>query len=65
MAEETTKKNAPSALPGFFSWVRPALTTRRTLKTWTRCCVALAAVLILMVDDKTLSSMGQAGFFAA
>lgn len=50
---------------GFFSWIRPALKTKRTLKTWFRCCVALAATLTLMVVNPSLKNMGQAGFFAA
>lgn len=51
--------------PTLLSWVLPALKSRRTLKTWIRCCIAFAATLILMVSNKTLASMGQAGFFAA
>ncbi|KAF5376953.1 hypothetical protein D9615_007250 [Tricholomella constricta] len=51
--------------PGFFSWILPALKSRRTLKTWIRCCIALAATLVLMVANKTLTNMGQAAFFAA
>ncbi|KAG5725819.1 hypothetical protein E4T56_gene2441 [Termitomyces sp. T112] len=56
---------AHNKTPGFFSWVLPALKTPRILKTWIRCCVALAAALILMVCHRTLDNMGQAGFFAA
>ncbi|KAG6828854.1 hypothetical protein H0H92_006561 [Tricholoma furcatifolium] len=54
---------APKA-PGPFSWVLPALKTPRIVKTWIRCCVTLAATLILMVSTKGLDNMGQAGFFA-
>ncbi|TFK38741.1 hypothetical protein BDQ12DRAFT_712685 [Crucibulum laeve] len=50
---------------GFFSWVVPGLKNRRTLKTWVRCTVVVAVTLILMVDNMTLNTMGQAGFFAA
>lgn len=35
------------------------------MKTWLRCCVALTATLVLMVDKKTSLNMGQASFFAA
>ncbi|KAG6826906.1 hypothetical protein H0H93_016017, partial [Arthromyces matolae] len=41
------------------------LKTPRTIKTWIRCCVALAAALILMVTRRSLNNMGQAGFFVA
>lgn len=51
--------------PGFFSWIGPAFKSRRTMKTWFRCCVALTATLVLMVDKKTSLNMGQASFFAA
>ncbi|RDB27383.1 Uncharacterized protein C57A7.05 [Hypsizygus marmoreus] len=51
--------------PGFFSWVIPAFKSRRTLKTWIRCCTALAASLVLMVVNKSLVNMGQAAFFAS
>ncbi|KAF8060806.1 hypothetical protein FPV67DRAFT_1673642 [Lyophyllum atratum] len=49
----------------FFSWVVPGLKSPRILKAWIRCCIALAATMVLMVDNKTLNNMGQAAFFAA
>jgi hypothetical protein len=52
------------AQQGFFSWVKPAFQNKRTLKTWIRCCVALAATLVLMVSTKPSNTMGQAAFFA-
>ncbi|KAG6901993.1 hypothetical protein C0995_005793 [Termitomyces sp. Mi166 len=58
-----TKKVPAHETPGFFSWILPALKKPRVIKTWIRCCVALAASLILMVSNRTLDSMGQAGFF--
>ncbi|KAJ7083884.1 hypothetical protein C8R44DRAFT_862351 [Mycena epipterygia] len=62
--DESVAKTAAAA-PGFFSWVLPAVRTRRTLKTWLRCVLALAGAMTLLVDNATLNSMGQAGFFAA
>ncbi|KAG5654141.1 hypothetical protein H0H81_006852 [Sphagnurus paluster] len=59
------KSPLPTQAPGFFSWILPALRSRRTVKTWIRCCIALSASLILMVSRKTLDNMGQAAFFAA
>ncbi|KAJ7093436.1 hypothetical protein B0H15DRAFT_832325 [Mycena belliarum] len=50
---------------GLFAWVGPAVKKRRMLKTWLRCVLALAASLILLVNQETLTTMGQAGFFAA
>ncbi|KAG6910622.1 hypothetical protein DXG01_009131 [Tephrocybe rancida] len=61
----SSKTSQTPKTPGFFSWILPALKTPRTVKTWIRCCVALAATLILMVSRHTLINMGQAGFFAA
>ncbi|KAG6889035.1 hypothetical protein C0992_006603 [Termitomyces sp. T32_za158] len=63
----TATSQVPKAhkTPGFFSWILPALKNPGTLKTLVRCCAALAATLILMVSNRTLDSMGQAGFFAA
>ena len=49
--------------PGAFSWVMPALRSRRTMKTWIRCCIALAATLVLMVSRRTSNTMGQTSFF--
>ncbi|KAL1742634.1 hypothetical protein HDZ31DRAFT_42783 [Schizophyllum fasciatum] len=46
-------------------WLMPALKNRRTLKTWARCTLVLFAALVLLVDQDTLATMGQAGFFAA
>ncbi|KAJ7259813.1 hypothetical protein C8J57DRAFT_1339211 [Mycena rebaudengoi] len=51
--------------PGPFSWILPALKTRRTRKTWLRCVLVLAASMVLLVDSRTLNNMGQAGFFVA
>ncbi|KAI5832414.1 hypothetical protein K523DRAFT_344860 [Schizophyllum commune Tattone D] len=48
-----------------FPWLLPALKNRRTLKTWARCTIVLLAAMILLVDQDTLATMGQAGFFAA
>ncbi|KAG6885510.1 hypothetical protein C0993_000760 [Termitomyces sp. T159_Od127] len=63
----TATNRVPQAhkTPGFFSWILPALRTPRTLKTLVRCCAALAAALVLMVSNRTLDNMGQAGFFTA
>ncbi|KAF8152843.1 hypothetical protein K438DRAFT_1863917 [Mycena galopus ATCC 62051] len=55
----------PQGPPGLFSWVGPALRNKRMLKTWLRCVLASAAAIILLVDKATLTTMGQAGFFAA
>ncbi|KAJ6613973.1 hypothetical protein B0H10DRAFT_2436246 [Mycena sp. CBHHK59/15] len=54
-----------TADPGQFAWVLPALKTPRTLKTWLRCVLATVAAMVLLVDNASLNSMGQAGFFAA
>ncbi|KAF8168489.1 hypothetical protein B0H34DRAFT_816566 [Crassisporium funariophilum] len=64
---ETIPKNPrrKSAKEGYFSWLGPAIRSRRTLKTWFRCCVAVAVTMILLVDNSTSLSMGQAAFFAA
>ncbi|KAF8638679.1 hypothetical protein AX17_002024 [Amanita inopinata Kibby_2008] len=64
---EDMKKQAGSkfVLCGFLEWLRPALKSRRMMKTWIRCCVALAAVMILLVDNSTLRSTGQVAFLAA
>ncbi|KAF8179112.1 hypothetical protein BJ912DRAFT_1128563, partial [Pholiota molesta] len=50
--------------PGAFGWFLPALRSRRTVKTWIRCCVALASTLVLMVANKPSHTMGQAAFFS-
>ncbi|KAJ7474206.1 hypothetical protein FB451DRAFT_1248307 [Mycena latifolia] len=63
--KQQTAKAAPPAAGGFFGWVVPALKTPRTLKTWVRCVLVLAAAIVLLVDHTTLNTMGQAGFFAA
>ncbi|KAF7437434.1 hypothetical protein PC9H_004273 [Pleurotus ostreatus] len=47
------------------SWLLVALKSRRKWKTFIRCTLVLVATLVLLVDDATLQSMGQAGFFAA
>ncbi|CAA7266342.1 unnamed protein product [Cyclocybe aegerita] len=66
-----TQKRRPLRRPlhkkddGWFSWVLPALQSRRMLKTWLRCCVALCVTLILMVVPGPSLTMGQASFFAA
>jgi hypothetical protein len=49
--------------PGAFSWIIPALRSRRTLKTWFRCCVAFAATVVLMVARKPSDTMGRVSFF--
>ncbi|CAK5266926.1 unnamed protein product [Mycena citricolor] len=54
-----------SSLKPMFSWFPTAIRTPRTLKTLTRCLLVTAATIILLVDSRTLLSMGQAGFFAA
>ncbi|KIY48354.1 hypothetical protein FISHEDRAFT_43559 [Fistulina hepatica ATCC 64428] len=58
-------KSFLSSITSIFAWVGPALHNRRTLKTWLRTVLVLAACCILFVDHKTLDSMGNAGFFAA
>ncbi|PPQ95766.1 hypothetical protein CVT26_015853 [Gymnopilus dilepis] len=65
MSEEGLKRSpklrsSASFLP---PWLKAALHSRRTIKTWIRCCVALASVLILMVSRKPSQTMGQAAFF--
>ncbi|KAJ3509935.1 hypothetical protein NLJ89_g4949 [Agrocybe chaxingu] len=66
-----TQKKRPLRRPlhkkddGWFSWVMPALKSRRMLKTWFRSCVALCVTLILMVVPGPSLTMGQASFFAA
>ncbi|KAF8972504.1 hypothetical protein BDZ97DRAFT_1722616 [Flammula alnicola] len=52
------------AKPGPFSWVKPAFRSRRTLKTFVRCCAAFAATMILLVARKSGDTMGQTAFFA-
>ncbi|KDR68787.1 hypothetical protein GALMADRAFT_78068 [Galerina marginata CBS 339.88] len=58
--EEPTKTPKTPEKPG---WLKSALQSRRTIKTWLRCCIALAATLVLMVDRRTSNTMGQAAFF--
>lgn len=55
----------PSLKSSVFAWVLPALKSRRTIKTTIRCCLVTASTMVLLVDNKTLNSMGQAGFFAS
>ncbi|TFK67683.1 hypothetical protein BDN72DRAFT_87052 [Pluteus cervinus] len=55
----------PSATAGPFSWIPYALKSPRTVKTWIRCCVVMAATLVLIVNKRTLGTMGQSGFFVA
>jgi len=62
-AEKPPAKGQRKGEPGAFSWVMPALRSRRTLKTWIRCCIVLAATLVLMVSRRTSDTMGQASFF--
>ncbi|KIM39015.1 hypothetical protein M413DRAFT_447379 [Hebeloma cylindrosporum] len=62
-SEKPPAKAQRKGEPGAFSWVIPALRSRRTLKTWFRCCVALAATLVLMVSKRPSDTMGQASFF--
>ncbi|KAJ7909254.1 hypothetical protein B0H13DRAFT_2493137 [Mycena leptocephala] len=50
---------------GLFAWVGPALRNPRLLKTWIRCVLNLTASIVLLVDNATLKTMGQTGFFAA
>ncbi|KJA27441.1 hypothetical protein HYPSUDRAFT_131287 [Hypholoma sublateritium FD-334 SS-4] len=52
------------AAPGPFAWVNLAFKSRRTMKTWIRCCAAFAATAILLVSRKTSDTMGQAAFFS-
>jgi hypothetical protein len=49
----------------FFAWVGQAVRNPRPLKTWIRCVLSVAASMVLLVDNATLKTMGQAGFFAA
>ncbi|KAJ7745343.1 hypothetical protein B0H16DRAFT_977704 [Mycena metata] len=55
----------PAVAPGtgFFDWVGPALRSPRTLKTWIRCLLVVAATLVLLVDTDSLNNMGQTAFF--
>lgn len=63
---ESQSEEKPSSLADRLglSWLAPALKNKRTLKTWFRCLVVLLALLILMVVQKTLNSMGNAAFFS-
>ncbi|KAF9475517.1 hypothetical protein BDN70DRAFT_883627 [Pholiota conissans] len=68
-AAETVSKpvlNATTAKGdiGAFGWIKPALRSRRTVKTWIRCVVVFAATAVLMVGTKTSNTMGQAAFFS-
>ncbi|KAF7340394.1 hypothetical protein MVEN_01958900 [Mycena venus] len=60
----TAKPAGPPGAPGFWSWLGPAVRNKRMLKTWVRCVLASAATVVLLVDKATLTTMGQAGFFA-
>ncbi|KAH9487315.1 hypothetical protein JR316_0001388 [Psilocybe cubensis] len=53
----------PEGLDKLFPWLKPALRSRRTIKTWIRCCIALATTMMLMVATKPAHTMGQAAFF--
>ncbi|KAJ3509937.1 hypothetical protein NLJ89_g4950 [Agrocybe chaxingu] len=70
MSSETTKKEAQKRPPKWgrdeewYAWIMPALKSRRMLKTWLRCCVAVCALLVLMVVPGPSLTMGQASFFA-
>ncbi|KAF7330042.1 hypothetical protein MKEN_00268300 [Mycena kentingensis (nom. inval.)] len=66
-APQNRAPQAPAGGPnaGFFGWVKPAISKRRTLKTWTRSLLVLAGTLVLLVVNPSLRSMGQAGFFAS
>ncbi|KAJ7660842.1 hypothetical protein DFH06DRAFT_1472122 [Mycena polygramma] len=63
--EDADKEIEAAAAPGFFAWLSPALRNKRLLKTWVRCILALAGAVVLLVDNASLRTMGQAGFFAA
>ncbi|CAK5272819.1 unnamed protein product [Mycena citricolor] len=56
---------APLLNPLSLAWVRPALAKPRTWKTLTRCVVAVAATLVLLVDRTTMNEMGQVAFFGS
>jgi hypothetical protein len=59
-------KEPPTPLPGLIPpWILRGLKSRRTLKTWVRCTLAFIAAMVLLVDNLTLKSLGQAGFFTA
>ncbi|KAL0954522.1 hypothetical protein HGRIS_003489 [Hohenbuehelia grisea] len=62
MADNDELKPRPK---GIYAWLLPALKSRRKWKTFIRCIAVLASTVILLVDEVTLRSMGQAGFFAA
>ncbi|KAJ7649402.1 hypothetical protein DFH06DRAFT_1331774 [Mycena polygramma] len=63
--ENADKEIESAAAPGYFAWLSPALRNKRLLKTWVRCVLALAGAVVLLVDNASLRTMGQAGFFAA
>ncbi|KAF8955835.1 hypothetical protein BDZ97DRAFT_1926213 [Flammula alnicola] len=52
------------ATPGPFSLVKPAFQSRRTLKTFVRCCAAFATTMIPLVARTSGDTMGQTTFSA-
>ncbi|GMK54826.1 hypothetical protein CspeluHIS016_0114120 [Cutaneotrichosporon spelunceum] len=56
----TSTKQKRTLLP---SWLTTALRTKRTWKNWARSMVALLAVTLLMVIQKTSTALGSTGTF--
>ncbi|KAG7439538.1 uncharacterized protein BT62DRAFT_913251 [Guyanagaster necrorhizus] len=47
------------------TWLKATFKSRRTIKTWIRCCISLAISLIYLCATKTSKAEGQAAFFAS
>ncbi|KAF8907694.1 hypothetical protein CPB84DRAFT_1768565 [Gymnopilus junonius] len=61
--ESTTPAKESKGGGGLPLWLKSTFRSRRTIKTWIRCCVALTGALILMVAREPSQTMGQAAFF--
>ncbi|CDZ98124.1 Predicted membrane protein [Phaffia rhodozyma] len=59
-----TKSKLKSVVQEYLNDIKPLL-IKKNFKKLTRCLVATFAALILLVDEKSLKVMGQAGFFCA
>ncbi|PBK89280.1 hypothetical protein ARMGADRAFT_1167595 [Armillaria gallica] len=58
VAQQTIKEKAAT-------WLRATFKSRRTVKTWIRCCISLAISLIYLCATETSNAEGQAAFFAS
>ncbi|KAK0207837.1 hypothetical protein DFS33DRAFT_1379387 [Desarmillaria ectypa] len=47
------------------TWLKATFKSRRTVKTWVRCCISLAISLIYLCATETSNAEGQAAFFAS